>query len=160
MTTATAEMPTPTRRRRKKLPTIGLTRSLYHDLGFRTAYVEKHLGGRTFDMHGFIDVLAWKPGRPGMVALQPTAWSLVGGHVRKILLLARAYEWLTVPGNQIAVIGWKRTAVRGARRYWAKWMQLHEFDDLPDGACCEWKARRKGGRKRKAVVNQDVCLFG
>ncbi len=146
------------RKKRKRLTTLGLTRKLYRGLGYRVGEVERHFGGRTYDLFGFIDLVAIRPDRTGVLGLQPTAWSKVRAHVRKILLLGAAQDWLKA-GNRIAVIGWKRGNERQLHR-WIEWIKLEQFEQLPPGACCEWKARWKGGRKRKAVVNQDVCLFG
>lgn len=74
--------------------------------------------GKLVDLFGFGDVLAVRPGVPGMLIIQTTSASNVSTRVRKIKE-EREYEarFVLKEGNQIEVWGWRKRK-EGRRERW------------------------------------------
>lgn len=70
------------------------------------------------DFGGFADILAYKPGEVGVLAIQACADSGdVSKHVKKLLGVANLGVWLQ-SGNKCEIWGWGMRGERGKRKTW------------------------------------------
>ncbi|MGH9472434.1 MAG: hypothetical protein ACRD1M_06790 [Terriglobales bacterium] len=65
------------------------------------------------DLFGFIDIVAVRRDRPGVLAVQTTTGAHQGERVAKLSALPASAEWLAA-GNAIEVHGWRKIAGRWA----------------------------------------------
>jgi hypothetical protein len=68
------------------------------------------------DLGGFIDVVAWAPGR-GVLGVQTTSGSNVSARLDKIRALPSADAWMR-SGAGLEVHGWRKVGERGKRKLW------------------------------------------
>jgi hypothetical protein len=83
-------------------------------IGYTAAVVERfnqHAGVRQ-DLFGFVDVLAMRADKQGVLGIQATTASNASKRVGKILSLAAALVWLAC-GNRIEVWAWRKK-----KRHW------------------------------------------
>lgn len=131
-------------KRRKPLKTTTLTRAFYEARGWRVAFVERYVEQRVpgrgfafrrrFDAWGFADHLMFKPGQPGMRAVNSCGMTggAVAEHLTKILSNPLAYEFLACdPNNRIGIMAWGRPKRRG-ERYQMRFRNV-TLADFPDG---------------------------
>jgi hypothetical protein len=100
---------TPKKKRNKPMNTTRPTLARLAELGFTVEHVETYLpwARRRRDFCNFADVLAFKAGTPGVLAVQCTSRDNIAARVKKCLANASAREWLQA-GNRIEVWGWFR----------------------------------------------------
>lgn len=144
------------------------TRRYYERAGYRIAFVERQIklraswGGkltRRVDAWNFADHIAFKVGKPGMVAINSCkGFRELALHVEKFRLLSAAWDWLVHdPNNRIVILAWERPAARGLRVR-MRCRQLRKSDFEPRiGDCCEWKPK---GVKRKAGDSNEEMTNG
>lgn len=71
------------------------------------------------DFGGFADILAYKLGEPGVLAIQACVGSGdVAKHVNKLKPLANVKTWLQA-GNRLEIWSWAKRGERGARKLWS-----------------------------------------
>lgn len=105
------------------------TLALLRNAGYMAAVVERwnaHSKVRQ-DLFGWIDVVAVRPDKPGVLGVQCTSASNLSSRVKKILAADTAYPWLAA-GNRVWVLGWKRVGKR-----WRAVRRELCLDDLKGG---------------------------
>lgn len=111
-------------------PTSRTKRWLEAD-GYRVAIVEKwnSFVKRRQDMFGVFDLLAFKPGWPGVVAVQACSSGDVSKRVAKIVASDLAREWRDSTRN-IIVVGWAKRGKAGKKKLWTPrlvWITKEHF---------------------------------
>lgn len=124
----------PKKPRKKPLKTLNLALKAMRGLGYLGDSVERSLGFGKFavkkDWAGFADILVFKPGKPGMVAIQACSWSSdMNAHLRKVLALTNAYDFVRTPYNRILVIAWKKKPRKSAAK-WVEEVTESHYNDL------------------------------
>lgn len=86
--------------------------------GYVVQNVEVYLpwARRKRDFCNFADLLAFKAGEPGVLAIQTTSRDNISSRVRKCLANPHARTWLAA-GNRLQVWGWFRVQ-EGRRKVW------------------------------------------
>lgn len=69
------------------------------------------------DLFGFIDIVAIRNSKFGVLAVQATSGTNVAARVAKIESEPRAVTWLAA-GNKIEVHGWRKVGRRGEPKRW------------------------------------------
>lgn len=93
------------------------------NLGYKAFVVEKVLpySYRKIDFAGFADILAFKPGIPGVLAVQTTSSSNISAHRRKYeddkVISGNIEDWLAAE-NKFDLHGWSKRGARGKRKIW------------------------------------------
>lgn len=76
-------------------------------------------GGYRRDLFGFVDILAYHPCRPDVLAVQTTSQAQVRPHLRHYRedpeLAERIIAWLRQPGRRLVIHGWYPTRERTAK---------------------------------------------
>lgn len=109
-----------TTKRRKPIKATHYAKGHFERLGYRVGLVERTLfppDGRPairFDLFGFGDMVAFKPGSPMVHILQVTSKAHVSDRRAKILANKTARDWME-SGHAIAVVGVARAKVRGGK---------------------------------------------
>ena len=87
--------------------------------GYTAEVVERYnsFTRRRNDFLGFADILAFKIGVRGVLAVQTTSGSNASARIEKIRQEPKAGLWLAA-GNQIVVHGWAKRGPRGKRKVW------------------------------------------
>ena len=101
--------------RRKAIRASALSRHEFEKLGYTVGFVERWIQQikQRVDLFGFIDLIAYRPDRPGCVGIQSCAIDRWADHREKILTSPKARAW--VKCNRLILVGWKRAKVRGQR---------------------------------------------
>src|SRR5262249_15460182 len=109
---------TPKKKRNKPMNTTKPTLARLAELGFTVENVDVYLpwARRRRDFSTAADVLAFKAGTPGVLAVQCTSRDNIAARVKKCLSSASAREWLQA-GNRIEVWGWFRVQ-EGRKKAW------------------------------------------
>lgn len=102
-------------KRKKPLNTTKPTLDRLAADGYTAQNVEVYLPWcrRKRDFCNFADILAFKPGETGVLAVQTTTRSNARARLKKCLESAHAHTWLAA-GNRLEVWGWQR--VREGRK--------------------------------------------
>jgi hypothetical protein len=98
---------TPKKKRKKPMNTTKPTLARLAELGYTFQRVEFYLpwAKRRRDFCNFADVLAFRAGEAGVLAVQCTSRDNMAARVNKCLTNAAAREWLAA-GNRVEVWGW------------------------------------------------------
>ena len=88
-------------------------------LGYTVGKAEQRVdfGRTTRDLFGFIDVVAIKAGRVGVLGVQATSAAHVADRVKKVKAEPRAALWLACR-NDLWVVGWAKKGAHGKRKLW------------------------------------------
>ena len=116
----------PAKKRRKAIRASALSRAEFEKLGYEVGFVERfiHHIKRRIDLFGFIDLIAFKATKPGVVGIQSCAIDRWADHRATICENKRAVGWLRA-GNRICLIGWERSPSPGGRyRRKHEWITL------------------------------------
>ncbi|MCG8406708.1 MAG: hypothetical protein MI923_16050 [Phycisphaerales bacterium] len=157
------------KKKRKPFPALSKTKQYFEKLGYRVAIVERdirHDGkdgkrfGHKVDAWGFADLLAFHLKKPGMLALQATASNKtsrsgnMSEHWKKILRNVTAYEFLLAdPNNRIGLMCWSYGKNRGDRHtYKFNWIKCEHFENLPVGAECEFRPKKRRRVKKQSSL--------
>jgi hypothetical protein len=94
--------------------------------GFLPAVVEKWNPGARVrqDLFGFLDIIALRPGRPGLLGVQVTTVAHQADRMKKARACAAYPLWMA--SNDFVVHGWAKRGPRGQRKVWT----LVEVRDL------------------------------
>lgn len=91
------------------------------------------------DLFGFADLIGVHPIDNNVVLVQATSGSNVAARLTKILTTPevrdRARLWLSHPGRQLTIVGWKKYAKALDRKYWRpRWLYvtLHDLKIRPE----------------------------
>lgn len=101
----------PTQRTLKKLRAEGWTCHIVEHFN--------HFSRVRQDFGGFADILAYKPGESGVLAIQCCAdnGGDVSSHMKKLAPLPNVKAWLEAE-NRLEIWGWGLRGERGARKLW------------------------------------------
>jgi len=100
------------------------------------------------DYCGFADLIAFKPGTMGCMAIQATDLTSVSKHVHKVEHMESLTAWLQ-SGNKFYIFGWGKKGPAGKRKTY----QLRVVDK--DGNAIEWEnILQKGGSDENDKTNQ------
>lgn len=129
-------------KRRKPIRLSEKTKQFFEKTGWVVGFVERFVKPPPprkpfkLDLFGFADQMAWKVGRPGMVALQTCAMSDKAAHIAKILDNPKARNFLLDgDSRRIGLVCWGRPKKpRGEWRNSFHWITLEMFKrkETPD----------------------------
>lgn len=71
------------------------------------------------DFGGFADILAYKPGESGVLAVQACSdnGGDVSAHIKKLVAIANVRPWI-LSNNRLEIWGWGLRGARGERKLW------------------------------------------
>lgn len=91
--------------------------------GYIAGVVEARVPGRpwiTRDLYVIVDVMAFHPDRPGVLAIQATTAANLGAREVKAKAEPRAALWCRAGmGRRLQLWGWRKVGERGKRKRWA-----------------------------------------
>lgn len=128
-----------------------LTRHHWRDRGYRVAYVERyvHAARLSFDAWGFADFILFKPGHPGMTAIQVCRFGDWNKHWRQILENAYAYEFACVPDNRVGLQAWEPG---GGKNHRFRWITRDMWESLEDGYSVPVALKPRRRKKKTDVL--------
>ena len=100
-----------------------MTLKVLRDQGYIAAVVETWQAFACIrqDLFGFADILAYTPGKPGVLLAQVTSWSCATARIKKIRheRMVAASNWIG-NGRSLEVWGWGVRDVEGKKRWCAR----------------------------------------